>query len=882
VDVLYQTKGGTGSYQVSGGSGGLGTSTGAGSNGSDGKVDFQQAVDITASLTGSGELLLTGDTTVTSLGVTYDPASETYTFTANSGVAFGADDTVPGTVIFTPNGNTATLAPNGTTWAALGYTVGTETTNLGGTAITLGGPGAPASNFGTAFDVANSSGGTTGLTVDDSADSASQTIGVTSSSLSFTGGPTFTYGGAYLIGLGLEAGAADGNAITVTGSPVRAGDFFRINDSATSDHPDTITIGDAAHPASGLIGDVTVSGPGATSLTIDDSGSTASGAYSLQAGQFAIGAAPVLPLNNLTGLTGLTIKGSSGGDTWDVAGTPAGVATTIATDPAGGDSDLVTLGGANGNGWQVGSVAVDGGGAGNTILSIDDSGDTSSRAPMLEYDSTSGLSDLTGLSASTFAFNAGVADVNLFPSSSAGVTTTLTVDFSQGNPLPSGGTSIFTFLGLLGASNALILQGELPGSTPFDSEAYTPTANEAGAGAITLTAGSATSTLDFGGLAPITDTVPAIRYTFTAPSNAQIVNVTNGPSVGAFATDTISSGDTSSAFELVNFANKNDVLIDLTAIVDPTYVPPPSTPATGLNDLTIAYFGPSTTGHTLDVDGTTPGATDTIVVGGSGNTVVVQGVTAGGPLVIDNEPAGQGGADSVTIGDSGSLANIAAGVTIDGSPQSTVLTVDGSAATTPFGDMLLELTPDGSMAELTGLLPGGALAYDPVAITGNLDLSTGSGSDSLSIDFANGDPFLGLGADSPDPSPYTLQFNAGGGGDSLTFQDSAETDGPIFDSEDYIATGPNSGTVSFYDGPAETYQGGVDFTDLTPTTDSTPVTNYTFTPPSTVGTIAVTDGPTAGSALISDPSPSPTFESVAYSNKTNVTIDATAVTRNNA
>ena len=385
-------------------------------------------------------------------------------------------------------------------------------------------------------------------------------------------------------------------------------------------------------------------------------------------------------------------------------------------------------------------------------------------------------------------------------------------------------------------------------------------------------------TLNFGGLTPITDTVPATNYTFTVPTGAEVVNLMTGPVVDTYQTDTISSGDNPSAFELVNFANKGYVTVDLTNITDPTYITPPATPATGLINLAVQYFGSETTGHTLNINGTTAGTTTTVVIGGYGNTVNVQSVTAGGPLGIVIEPPSPGEQDSVNIGDNGSLANIAAGVTINGAAQSTNLTVDGSAETTAFGDMLLELSLGVSMADLTGVLPGGTIAFDPGAINGHLDLSTGSGADQLTVDFANGNPFVGEG----NGSPYTLHYNGGGGGDSLSLVDSAGSTEPLFNSEDYVATGPNSGSVSFYDGIASVYQGGVQFSELTPTTDSTPVTNYTFTPPSSGGTVALTDDATAGFALISDPSSSPTFESVAYSNKTNVTIDATAVTRNNA
>jgi hypothetical protein len=177
--------------------------------------------------------------------------------------------------------------------------------------------------------------------------------------------------------------------------------------------------------------------------------------------------------------------------------------------------------------------------------------------------------------------------------------------------------------------------------------------------------------------------------------------------------------------------------------------------------------------------------------------------------------------------------------------------------------------------------------YDPGAVS-SFALSTGTGADHLEVDFLHGNPFfasapplgpLSMPFDIPTPEavPFSLSFNGGGGGDSLGFEDSAGSTTPIFTSEDYTTSGPGSGTVAFYNGATPVFQGGVQFTDLTPTTDSTPVTNYTFTAPTSGGTIAVTDDATAGDTLIADPSASPSFESVAYSNKTNVTIDASVV-----
>jgi hypothetical protein len=743
----------------------------------------------------------------------------------------------------------------------------------GNNAIKLGDATHAASSLGS-INILTDTGGSTSLTVDDASDTSAQTVGIDATSLSFDNGPGFVYNTSDLAGLTFDSSSAGSNDITVTGSPQLIADATVIDVSAPQDNPDAVTVGNAIDPAAGLAGNVNVQGSGYASLTIEDSGSTVAGAYFLQSNQFAFGAAPGVGFGGLTNLTSLTLKGSSGGDTWDVTGSPTSAITTIDANPGVGKTDSVSLGDGSHPASGLGAIVVKGDLAGKTELTIDDSADTSSTSPVLEYNDTTDLSDLTDLAPSTISFNpTSVTDVSLEPGS--GSSNTLTVDFSQGNPLPAGASSSFNYEGTLGADNALVLQGEMPGPTPFDSETYAPTMGNTGAGMITLTTGGLTSTLNFGNLTPITDTVPVTSYTFTAPSNAHVVNITTGPDVGPLVTDQISSGDDPSAFELVDFANKTDVLVDLSNVTNPTYIQPPATKATGLVNLTFKYFGPDTSGQTLTVNGTTPGTTNTIQLGGNGNTVLVENVTATGPLVIDDTPGSQGGPNTVDIGDNGSLANISAGITIEGGTDSTKVNVDGSAETTPFPNMLLETSA--GMADLTGVLPGGTLSYDPNALN-SITLSTGTGADHLEVDFINGNPFFGsaIGA-----VPLSLSFNGGGGGDSLGFQDSSGSTTPIFNTETYDATGPGSGIVAFYDGATPSFQGGVQFSNLTPTIDSTPVTNYTFMAPASGGTITVTDDSTAGYTLISDPSASPSFESVAYSNKTNVTIDASAVTPNN-
>lgn len=645
---------------------------------------------------------------------------------------------------------------------------------------------------------------------------------------------------------------------------------------------------------------------GSTALIIDDSeDSNYTGSLVIGSSQATVAIDSLTPaIFNYSNLGALTIEASSFGDnTISVDGTPAGTSASpvITTILSYGPGDTVDVQGTtqygpltvdvqsqNGVEVMVGSAGLLQEIQGQILvenindtgsLTIDDSAASIAQSALLEFDPTIGYSDLTGLSPATIAFNpSDVSEVILSSGNAPSVSYNLTVDFSQGNPLPIGTSSGFSYQGNLGSNNTLVLQGELPDATKFDSETYTPTPDDAGAGSITLTY-LATSTLKFSGLTPIIDTVPVTNYTFTAPSSAQLVNVTDGPIVNTYQTIQISSGDIPSAFELVDFANKTNVMADLSQIADPMYIQPPTAPATGLVSLTLDYFQAQTNDKTITVNGTTSGVANTIMINGSGNTVDVENASPDGPLTITSIPGSPGLTNTVDIGNDGDLSQIQSNITITGAPGSTNVSIDGSSNWNVFGDMLLEMNASQPMADLTGVLPGATLSYDPNAIN-SFELSTGSGTNSLLVDFVNGNPFFGQ---DPGAVPYYLTFNGGSGFGSLGLQDSAASPTPIFNSEDYNSTGANSGDVAFYDSnspsPAD-FQGGVEFLNLTPITDSTPVLNYTFTAPISGGTIAVTDDATAGWTLIDDPSSSPSFESVAYTNKTNVTIDASGATGN--
>ena len=115
--------------------------------------------------------------------------------------------------------------------------------------------------------------------------------------------------------------------------------------------------------------------------------------------------------------------------------------------------------------------------------------------------------------------------------------------------------------------------------------------------------------------------------------------------------------------------------------------------------------------------------------------------------------------------------------------------------------------------------------------------------------------------------PVPTHFDGGAGGfDTLNIHG-----GAVSNSSD-TASGPQSGTIAL-DGMR------VDYSNVEPITDTTPVTNYTFNAFS-VPTLSLDDGAATGDGLlrISDLAPTPSFESTEFSNKANVTINTLGAT----
>jgi hypothetical protein len=206
----------------------------------------------------------------------------------------------------------------------------------------------------------------------------------------------------------------------------------------------------------------------------------------------------------------------------------------------------------------------------------------------------------------------------------------LNVLFTVANPLPGNGLNYVSG----GGPNTLNLSGN---AVPVNSESYS--ANGPGAGALSF---DTIPLINFSGLQPINDVVPAGSFTFNAQSGtAQSVDFSNGPVFGGFQTATISDGTGSvpPLFELANIANKGSVTLnvgqggnlDEQVNINNTVAVP------GLTAMTV------NTGTGNDLVNVTNTLVSTTVNTASGNDVLnarAAGLPAGTTLTYNGGPGG--------------------------------------------------------------------------------------------------------------------------------------------------------------------------------------------------------------------------------------------------
>jgi hypothetical protein len=828
------------------------------------------------SITLLGTSALTVDDTTDASGKTIDISSSQVDFDPTPAFVYsGATITSLSVKARTNGGNTIDVAstPAGASTTINSGTSGTNSVNLGNLLD-------PASELGSITLL-----GKMGLTVNEFQILSLQQIDITSSQLDFDATPAFNYSGATVSTLSLNAvNALFAFIVDVNGTPAGA--------STTIDTANLLTnivdLGSPSHPASTL-GNVTLLGN--SHLTIDDSGDATGRTYVISGASATIGAAPTFTYSGAS-LDSLTFLGGVGsavqGNTVQIDGTPNGtsgspITTTYDASASTNAGDGVEINATS----QFGPLVVDfqGGSAGfaylgfasellspivgavsienttNQFVTFDDTEDPNSATGTLIE--SGGLSQFTGPNPGTVTFDpTSTSGFNYF---SGGGTAELIVDFSGGNPLPTGHSVEGQYFGKSGGSSTLVLQGELPGPTPFSTENYAPMDGSPGSGTIVLSTNSATTTFDFFRLSPINDTTPATNYTFTAPASASVVDLTNGPTIGGVVTDTISSGDNPPAFELVNFGNKTNVTIDVTAMTNPTVDNTITVPATGLQSLQVVTNG---SGQTITITNTPAGMTTTFDLEGSGNTLNVLATT--GPLVIT---ATSTGPNTVNLGTNDGLSTINGAVTVNGNPGTDgaiTLNLDDSA--NPNSESpIVEFDSTNSLGEIVGLAPA-TIEYQ-VSTIGLLGIDTGSGpANVLTVDFASGNPIPG--------NSGGLSYDGGSAASSTL-----DLENGSFPNETYAPFGPGAGTVTFFDQASIAYT--ITFSDLRPINDTVAVTNFTFIAPAPFDPataqgyeVDLLNGPVVlgfQTATISSPATPPNFELVNYANKTNVTVQMTGI-----
>jgi hypothetical protein len=274
---------------------------------------------------------------------------------------------------------------------------------------------------------------------------------------------------------------------------------------------------------------------------------------------------------------------------------------------------------------------------------------------------------------------------------------------------------------------------------------------------------------------------------------------------------------------------------------------------------------------------------------GSG-TIQLNGVnvTAGASIPVASIVAGNlkyvsasnfNGLTSFTfqVQDDGGTAN--SGVDLDPTANTLSVYVGSNATTLTAGNLTisdihasgednqLTATRVGSSLSLTdpssvfGSAPAGATLSNnnhtltiPLALVTTLTFNGGAGNDTFTADFTGGSPLPSGG----------LTFNGGAGG-----FDTLVTHGGTFTNGTYTPSGVGAGTLQYDNLPA------IKFSGLEPVTDDNVITNYTVNGTAANDAITIADN-LGGRTKVSEASNN--FESMEFSNKTNVIVNGLAGT----
>ena len=392
----------------------------------------------------------------------------------------------------------------------------------------------------------------------------------------------------------------------------------------------------------------------------------------------------------------------------------------------------------------------------------------------------------------------------------------LTIDYSGSatvDPLPASGLTYTPAAASSPATDSLNVISGAGGDT-FTSETYLATG--AGAGTITYSDSSNSNVpIIFSGLSPVNDTVPCPTFIFDAPASAATANIGNGPVVNAAQTDQNTAGG-AGAFELINFANQTAVTVNVNNAGAAVSVDN-STAAAGPSAL---FVNSSAGSEAVDVTATSLGVATTVDTGSfAGSAINVTG-TGGinGPLTLRST----GGSNTANIGSlapalGGTLAGIDAAITVGSGI--TTLVIDDSGETTAETATVglisnvptvtgLDLGNSGSVAD-----GGGA------AIT----INGGSGGATFDVDESGG--------------AITVPITVNGGGTSIL-----NIEGGSFTTDTYNYTNAHDGNIDLDSNV-------INYTGLTPITNSGDAANEIFNLPNTSNTVTLQESGTPSTPL---------------------------------
>ncbi|HUY90682.1 MAG TPA: DUF4214 domain-containing protein [Pirellulales bacterium] len=459
---------------------------------------------------------------------------------------------------------------------------------------------------------------------------------------------------------------------------------------------------------------------GAT-LTVSDAGGAAAHAYDITSSQIVRdGAAPISYSGTVATVT---VDGGSGNDSFDAS--PSATATinvngglptalpgdALSVDLAGTTNPQQNVTGTGAGQFTFGNFnAITYSGIesttttnGSAPLNFNVGNFTAGAAQILAVLDTSGTLlqlDVNGTLEETVA----LASISSLTIAGNSADDELTVDSSNGDPIPSGGLA---FDAQTGHDNSLILVGSVAGR--YDNEVYTPSGPHSGT--IALTHGAITSTISYAGLRPIEDLSAAANVTYDASAaGTDAIDIGDPgslsiPTIASYGLPALPPGTHATGvfshnalFETVYFANKTNVAVQGAGQLDTYNVNiTAANAATGLSSLTMNT--------------------------GTGAGSIVNLLQT--PVITDVTGAA---ANQLNVGNAGSLSGITGPVnlTFTGS-ISTDLTVDDSADAT-------SRTVGVSNNQLTfsGLVPSPLVTYNPAALD-SLLVEGGSGGNTFNV-----------------------------------------------------------------------------------------------------------------------------------------------------